>query len=246
MSREAPRRKVSAPQWDLSVVLRMLLKEPFEPLEEVPLKYLTWKTVFLVAFATGKRRSELHALTSRYRRAEDWSSVTLYTEAGFLAKTELATTATSAKPLTIPALASFLGPGLERDGMLCPVRALRTYLERTSAIRGDCRKLFIAYKQNHNKEIARNTLSHWIKKTILQAYATCSAEDRRELGVKAHDVRGMAASWARCRQASTEAILAACSWKAHNTFTHYYLKDLAHIEDDMLCLGPMVAALQRV
>ena len=246
MARDVPRRKVSAPRWDLSLVLRSLTQEPFEPLAEIPLKYLTWKTVFLVAFATGKRRSELHALTSRYRRAEDWSEITLFTEAGFLAKTDLAASSANARPLTIRALSSFLGPGLEQDGKLCPVRALKAYLERVQDIRGERRKLFIAYKQGHKKEIAPNTLSHWIRNTILQAYAECSEEDRRVLRVRAHDVRGMAASWARCRQASTEAIMAACSWKAHNTFTHFYLKDLANIEDDMLCLGPVVAAMQRV
>jgi hypothetical protein len=35
---------------------------PFEPMDKVSLKYLTFKTVFLVALATAQRWSELHAL----------------------------------------------------------------------------------------------------------------------------------------------------------------------------------------
>ncbi len=60
--------------------------------------------------------------------------------------------------------------------------------------------------------------------------------------VKAHDVRGFAASWARTSNVSLESIMLACSWKSHNTFTHYYLKDLARIQDEMFKLGPVVIA----
>jgi hypothetical protein len=35
---------------------------PFVPMDKVSLKYLTFKTVFLVALATAQRRSVLHAL----------------------------------------------------------------------------------------------------------------------------------------------------------------------------------------
>jgi hypothetical protein len=50
------------PGWDLRVVLQALTKAPFEPLAMIPLKFLTLKTVFLVTLASGKRRSEIHAL----------------------------------------------------------------------------------------------------------------------------------------------------------------------------------------
>ena len=56
-----PQRKI-APQWNLSLVLQALLKPPFEPISRCDLKSLTLKTVFLVALASGRRRSELHAL----------------------------------------------------------------------------------------------------------------------------------------------------------------------------------------
>ena len=57
------------PAWDIVVVLQALTRAPFEPLASASDKILTYKTVFLLALATGKRRSELHAfLFSRFRR----------------------------------------------------------------------------------------------------------------------------------------------------------------------------------
>ena len=49
--------------WDLSVILTSMSKAPFEPLEKADIKHLTLKTVFLVAFAMARRRSEIHALS---------------------------------------------------------------------------------------------------------------------------------------------------------------------------------------
>ena len=59
---EHPRTKVHFPKWDLAIVLAALSNAPFEPLEECGFKELTLKTVFLTALASGRRRSEIHAL----------------------------------------------------------------------------------------------------------------------------------------------------------------------------------------
>jgi hypothetical protein len=39
------------------------MEESFEPMDRASLKYITLKTVFLVALATAQRRFELHALS---------------------------------------------------------------------------------------------------------------------------------------------------------------------------------------
>jgi hypothetical protein len=41
------------------------MEEPFEPMDRASLKFVTLKTVFLVALATAQRRSELHALSMK-------------------------------------------------------------------------------------------------------------------------------------------------------------------------------------
>ena len=59
--RDRPKGRRGIPSWNLSLVLHQLTKAPFEPLKESSLKHLTFKTVFLLALGSGKRRSEIHA-----------------------------------------------------------------------------------------------------------------------------------------------------------------------------------------
>ena len=49
------------PKWNLSVVLNELTKAHFKLMKDTDLKHLSLKTAFLLALASGKRRSEIHA-----------------------------------------------------------------------------------------------------------------------------------------------------------------------------------------
>ena len=55
--RDRPVKDRGIPSWDLSLVLLALTKPHFEPLKEAPLKLLTFKTVFLMTLASGRRRA---------------------------------------------------------------------------------------------------------------------------------------------------------------------------------------------
>ena len=71
--RDKPILNRGIPSWDLS-----LAKAPFEPLKDASLKILTFKTVFLMAWASGKRRGEVHAWTfSSLRHKPHWKEVTI-------------------------------------------------------------------------------------------------------------------------------------------------------------------------
>lgn len=69
---ERPRERRDMPKWDLGIVLAGFLRPPFvsgDPTDPdvvndhfIDLAFLTLKTVFLVALATGRRRSYVHAL----------------------------------------------------------------------------------------------------------------------------------------------------------------------------------------
>ena len=59
--RDRPKSSRNLPMWNLSVVLNELTKAPFEPMKDTDLKHLTLKTAFLLALASGKCRSEIHA-----------------------------------------------------------------------------------------------------------------------------------------------------------------------------------------
>ena len=63
--------------------------------------------------------------------------------------------------------------------------------------------------------------------------------------VKAHDIRAFAASKAFYGVVPVDQIMQACHWKAHNTFTNFYLKDLTWSDNDNnMYLGPVVVAQQ--
>ena len=109
------------PSWNLSLVLHQLTQFPFEPLRKASLKHLTFKTVFLLALGSGKRRSEIHAWVHRnIRHQEDWASVSLFPSPCFLSKNQLAREGpSSVAPVIIPALAPTLDKSLKEDRTLC-------------------------------------------------------------------------------------------------------------------------------
>ena len=135
--RDRPKGRRGILSWNLSLVLLQLTKAPFEPLKEASLKHLTFKTVFLMALGSGKRRSEIHAwLHKNIRHQADWSKVSLYPSPSFLSKNQLAKEGPeSVAPVVIPTLAPTLDKLLKGDRSLCPVRALRYYLDKTSDLK---------------------------------------------------------------------------------------------------------------
>ena len=89
--RDKPVANRSIASWDLTLVLHALAKQPFEPLGKASLNLLTFKTVFLLTLASGKRRGEVHAWTfSSLSYKDNWSQVTLAPSTAFLAKNQLA------------------------------------------------------------------------------------------------------------------------------------------------------------
>ena len=244
--RDRPKGRRGIPSWNLSLVLHQLTKAPFEPIKEATLKHLTFKTVFHLALGSGKRRSEIHAwLNKNIRHQSDWSKVSLYPSPSFLSKNQLAKEGPdSVAPVVIPALAPTLDRSLKSDRSLCPVRALCYYLDRTSDLRQDKELFFVSFKKGFDKDISPATISSWIKQTMILCYELSDQEAHILHQVKAHDVRAFDASKAFQSGVSLEQILAACHWKSQNTFTQFYLKDVAWADSELYHLGPVVAAQQ--
>ena len=242
--RDKPRVDRHIPPWDLSLVLLALTREPFEPLATADLKYLTFKTVFLLALASGKRRSEIHAwLHSSVFFDSNESRVTVSPSPAFLAKNQLASEGPgSVKQVVIPALSPILDPELTEDLSLCPVRCLKIYLDRTKDLRKGKHLLFISLKKGFRKDIASSTISHWLKNTVKIAYERADGEVLQVNRVKAHDVRALSASLAFKGGIPLENILSSCFWRSHGTFTNFYLKDICWHNDKVFRLGPIVAA----
>ena len=197
---------------------------PFEPMKDTDLKHLTLKTAFLLALASGKRRSEIHAwVANKVSNLGQWEKVALFPSSDFIAKNQLAREGSqSVSPVTIPALTTIVDRQFKEDRTLCPVRALRYYLDQTKDLRGSRSLLFI-FKKRHTSDIRSATLSSWLKQTILLCYKQADQQALDLVQFKAHDIRAFAASKAFYGGVSVDQIM---QWKAHNTFTNFYLKTL--------------------
>ena len=101
---ERPVQHREAPRWDLMVVLRLLMKPPFEPMNMASLADMTRKLAFLLTLASAKRNSEVWAF------GQDYNAATLSFLPNFLAKTmDPSRPETDYAPVTIPALGPSMG-----------------------------------------------------------------------------------------------------------------------------------------
>ena len=110
----------------------------------------------------------------------------LYPSPSFLSKNQLAKEGPdSVAPVVIPALAPSLDKSLKGDRSLCPVRALRYYLDRTSDLRQNKELVFVSFKKGFDKDISPATISSWIKQTVILCYELSNQE-----ALSLHQVKG--------------------------------------------------------
>ena len=187
--RDRPKSSRNLPKWNLSIVLNELTKAPFGSMKDTDLKHHTLKTAFLLALASGKRRSEIHAwVANKVSNLGQWEKVTLFPSSDFIAKNQLAREGSQSVSLvTIPALTTIVDRQFKEDRTLCPVRALRYYLDQTKDLRGSRSLLFISFKKGHTSNIRPATLSSWLKQTILLCYKQAAQQALDLVQVKAHD-----------------------------------------------------------
>ena len=227
------------PAWDISLVLQSLTGAPYEPLRTCEERFLAQKTLFLLALASAKRIGELHALSYRVSHTRDWGEVSFAFVTGFVAKTQdPSSLAPRFEGFTVPALPN---ARKNRNGrLLCPVRAVKVYLDRTASHRPRCERLFVTAGRS-KKEIAKTTVSFWLRKTISRAYEL-SGTALPVPAPRARETRGIAPSILFRKNFAVDQVLKAGTWRRHTTFTRHYLRDIAHKSLDTFHLGPVVAA----
>ncbi len=214
-----PPRPPSLPSWDLALVLRALITAPFEPLQSVELKFLSMKTLLLTALASIKRVGDLQAFSfddSCLQFGPADSSATLRPRPGYVPK--VPTTPFRDQVVNLQAL-----PPEEADpalALLCLVRALRQYTDRTQSFRTS-EQLFVCYGgQQKGKAVSKQRMAHWIVDAITLAYEAQGVPC--PLRLRAHSTRGVASSWALARGASLADICRAVGWATPNTFARFY------------------------
>ena len=144
---------------------------------------------------------------------------------------------------SICSLAPFVGD-LQDELLLCPVRALRSYLSRTSSFVSRPRTLFVSpHSPSHSLFFLRDVVSRaYSSSTSSRSSSGPSSSASAPSSSRAHSVRGIATSWAFARNASLSSVLAAASWSSSSVFTSSYLSDVQFSSSHGFSLGPVVAA----
>ena len=198
----------------------------------------------MLLLASGARRGEIHALDhTRFIKSEGGDVWWLKPNPGFMAKNFNPRTGKGKfEGFRITKLTK-LSKDPTCDEMLCPVRALRWYLHRSSSRRNSIKQLFITCDTSvESRPIHKNTLSAWTKKVIADAYHTTPSGSKSLLHRSTHEIRGIAASFALYGNTNLEDILSTCRWASASTFTKFYLKDISGVCEGVNSLLPLQAA----
>ncbi len=205
-----PPRPLTVPTWDLPTVLRTLKGPPFEPLQSTDLRSLSLKTALLLALASVKRVGDLQALSTSPACLEFNTF--------------------RAQVITLSAL-----PPSEEDrelSLLCLVRALRIYFERSAPFR-HTEQLFVSFgNRTKGHPVTKQRLSKWIVEAVMLAYSSLGLQC--PIGVRAHSTRGIASSWAWSSGVSITEICTAAGWATPSTFARFYNLDIPALQARVL------------
>ena len=196
-----PNEPFEPPNWDLNVVLRYIenYAGPFSN------EFLLRKSAFLILLATGWRISELQACVRSPEYCKfSTDSLSLRPHPSFMAKNETPTTRWH--HLKIIRLTDEQGT----TNVLCPVRALETYINLNQGARG---KIYL--NDDNSKELSIFQLSTHVCRLILRAEPNARA--------KVHDVRKFAASTSAAESFNLGKISEAIGWKNVSVFVKSYL-----------------------
>ncbi len=220
-------RPTAVPSWDFSVVLEGLVMAPFEPLESASERILTLKVTLLLAFTSLKKVGDLQPFsvseTCMYF-APGLVKVTLRPRPGYIPKV-LSTLFRS----QVVTLHSFHPPPFassedERLHMLCPVRALKLYVDRSKVWRKSSQLLVCFGAGRRGLATSKQRISHWVRDAI-----SLASEARNLLSpliLQAHSTRGVASSQALFRGVPLEDICVAAGWSSPHTFVRFYNLDV--------------------
>lgn len=229
-------KSLRVPHWNLDVVLKWLTSKSFEPLSSCSVRNLTKKTLFLLALASAKRVSEIHALDKRVGFCADKAVVSF--TLGFLAKNENPSNPWP-REFPIPSLSSLSGRETER--LLCPVRALKFYLDRTRSVRGTHDFLWCSTK-NPKNPLSKNGIAFLLKELIQEAHKELRDVDFPLVKVRPHEIRAIATSLAFKKNMALKDILSSTYWRCSSVFASHYLRQIQTTYEDCSTLGPFIAS----
>ncbi len=228
--RLSPPRPSTLPTWDLALVLDALTGPVFEPIQSASLRALSLKTALLLALASFKRVGDLQALSIEDSCIEFGPGdcrLTLKPRKGYMPK--VLSTPFKAQVITLSAFRpkTLAGTELLSTLLMCPVRAVCTYIERARQFRLS-EQLFVCFGgRTKGLPVSKQRLSHWFVEAIALAYSSKGVEC--PIGVRAHSTRGLWSSWAWANGISIQDICMAAGWSSLSTFAGFYNLDVSSL-----------------
>jgi hypothetical protein len=187
---------------------------------------MVYKTAFLLAITSAKRVGELQAFSISPRCLKiDASGIRLKLNNKFVPKTRIEEN--REKVVFFTPFCPRTPDSNQTLYKLCIKRAVKIYLHCTKPFRKrGVDQLFVNFHgARKGLPASKPTISRWVRKCIELVYR---ANGRiPPLGVKAHDTRAVAASWAQFNNASLPDICNTAQWAKSNTFALHYQLNLA-------------------
>ena len=194
--------------WDPKIVLDYFTRLGSN--DKLTLQELTSKLITLLALTTGHRMQTFANVKIDNIEVKD-------KKAEIKIPDRIKTTGTNRKQpiLVLPVYC--------KNRKICPVMALKIYLDRTKSIRNSINNLFISIKCPY-KAVKEQTLSRWVMKTLKNSGIDISI-------FSAHSTRHASTSTAKRRGISTDAISKTVGWtESSRTFAKFY--DLNIVENN--------------
>ncbi|XP_068113791.1 uncharacterized protein [Hyperolius riggenbachi] len=210
------------PKWDLPLVLNFLSESKDWQNDSASIQNLSKKTVFLVAITSGRRVSELQALSHKDPFLVFYEDrLVLHPVQSFLPKV------TSIFPLnqewTLPSFKSVEDPS--KPHPLDLPSTVKAYLEATIAFRDSDRLFILPRGYRKGKMASTRTLANWIVSVIQEAYKSNGLQPPQD--IVAHSTRSLASSWASFGKVSLSNVCKAANWASGHTFLRHRCVDPA-------------------
>ena len=190
--------------WDPDIVLGFL--RDLGPNDGLALLDLSRKLAILMLLLSGQRGQTLLALDLDHMRFGDINSKV------FFGITDVLKTSRPGSHLSEISFDAY-----PPDSTLCVIKTLLHYLQVTSVLRGNVRKLFIISRRPYSAA-SRGTIGRWVK--------TCLSYAGIDISVYAAGSTRQASSSKASLSLPVDTILAAVGWSQGSTFATFYKKPL--------------------
>ncbi len=200
---------------------------PFEPLESAPERILTIKVTLLFVLTSLKRVGDFQAV-SISEMCMDFApglvKLTLQPRLGYVPK--VLSTSFRSQGVTLHSFhpPSFASGEYERLHMLCPVWALKIYVDHSSHWRKSPQLLVCFGAGRCGLATSKHRISHRVRDAISLTYKVHGLSS--PLSFLAHSTRSVASTQALFRGVPLEDICVTAGWYSLHTFIRFYNLDL--------------------